>query len=97
MTQPVSLTRKIESAAVTLTFNTNKAHVNEYLKENDLNYRFHSHQRVTVDTTEKQIPKIIFGMSKKGVWITDIEIKKPTLEDVFLQIARGKAHVFQQD
>ncbi len=39
------------------------------------------------------IPELIFGLSERDVWITDIEVEKPTLEDVFLKIARGDADV----
>jgi hypothetical protein len=41
---------------------------------------------------EKNIPALIFDISRTGVWITDIEVVKPTLEDVFLQIARGESY-----
>jgi hypothetical protein len=41
-----------------------------------------------IEVEENKIPEIIFGLSKKEIWITDIEVKKPTLEDVFLHIAR---------
>jgi hypothetical protein len=43
---------------------------------------------VHIQAEEKNIPKVIFGVSNTGIWITDIDIKKPKLEDVFLQIAR---------
>ena len=39
--------------------------------------------------------EIIFDLSKLGIWMTDIEVKKPTLEHVFLQIARGEKYVFE--
>jgi len=48
---------------------------------------------VSIDTTEKMIPALVFGISERGVWITDIEVKKPNLEDVFMRIARGENHV----
>ena len=46
-------------------------------------------------TEEKILPKIIFDLSKLGIWMTDIEVKKPTFEHVFLQIARGEKYVFE--
>jgi hypothetical protein len=48
---------------------------------------------VPTPPTATQIPALIFGLSEQGIWITDIEVKKPTLEDVFLRIARGADHV----
>lgn len=85
---PFGLTKKIQSAKLTLTFDGTKIPVEEYLKENNLKYAFMKDHVVTIITEEKLIPKIIFGISKKEVWMTDIEVQKPTLEDVFLQIAR---------
>ena len=48
---------------------------------------------VIIDTKENLIPKIIFSMGEAGIWITDISIKKASLEDVFIQIARGENNV----
>jgi hypothetical protein len=45
---------------------------------------------VVVTAETHRIPEAIFDIRNSGVWITDIDIKKPTLEDVFLQIARGR-------
>jgi hypothetical protein len=42
----------------------------------------------SITTHKAGIPGILFDISKTGIWITDIEVAKPTLEDVFLQIAR---------
>ncbi len=94
---PLGLTKQIESARIVLTFDTEKAVVEDYLEENKLAFTFPHKNKVVINTEEKQIPKIIYGISKKGVWVTDIEVEKPTLDDVFLHIARGKSHVFQKD
>ena len=68
---------------------------NEYLKKEKLDHRFDDGHVVFITTEEKALPKIIFDLSKLGIWMTDIEVKKPTLEHVFLQIARGEKYVFQ--
>jgi ABC-2 type transport system ATP-binding protein len=47
-----------------------------------------SEHAVEIRTSEQAIPGLLFDMSKTGIWIEDIDIRKPTLEDVFLQIAR---------
>ena len=94
---PLELMRKIETTKIVLTYNTDKATVIEYINENKLIHTFLNDNKVVVETTEKLIPKIIYGISKKGVWVTDIEVQKPTLQNVFLQIARGKSHVFKKN
>jgi ABC-2 type transport system ATP-binding protein len=44
---------------------------------------------VVVTTQDHQVPRAIFDIGNTGVEVLDIDIRKPTLEDVFLQIARG--------
>ena len=44
---------------------------------------------VVVTTEEHQVPRAIFDIGNTGVHVLEIDIRKPTLEDVFLQIARG--------
>jgi ABC-2 type transport system ATP-binding protein len=48
---------------------------------------------VVVTTQEHQVPRAIFDIGNTGVEVLDIDIRKPTLEDVFLQIARGNGRV----
>lgn len=91
---PLGLTKRIQIAQLRLTFNENKPVVEKYMKEEKLTYRFDGEHVVYITTEETALPKIIFGLSKLGIWMTDIEVKKPTLEHVFLQIARGEPYVF---
>jgi hypothetical protein len=46
-----------------------------------------------VTAEQHLIPRAILDIGNAGVQILDIDIKKPTLEDVFLEIARGNGHV----
>lgn len=92
---PLGLTKRIQVAQLRLTFNDKKEIIVEYLKKEKLDYRFDGGHVVFITTEEKALPKIIFDLSKVGIWMTDIEVKKPTLEHVFLQIARGEKYVFQ--
>ena len=62
--------------------------IEKYLEEKKQQFYFSDNHTVTINIQEKTIPEILFGISRAGVSITDIEIQKPTLEDVFLQIAR---------
>jgi ABC-2 type transport system ATP-binding protein len=48
---------------------------------------------VVVTIPEHQVAKAIFDVGNTGVGVLDIDIRKPTLEDVFLQIARGNGNV----
>jgi len=86
---PLNLTKKIGKAKLILRFDAKKELVNKFLTEEKQSFSLTNDYTVIIETEEKFIPKLIFGMSKADIWITDIEIKKPTLEDFFLHIARG--------
>lgn len=88
---PLGLTKRITTAHLKLTFDADCALVERYLTGRQQTYTLVSPTVVAITTTEALIPELIFGLSKTGVWITDIDVKKPTLEDVFLQIARKTA------
>lgn len=92
---PVGLTKRIQTAQLKLSFKDNKDLVEKYCIEQVLQYRFEGMHVVYITADEDKIPKLIFGISKIGIWMTDIEVKKPTLEHVFLQIARGQDYVFK--
>jgi ABC-2 type transport system ATP-binding protein len=87
---PLGLTKRIASAQLHLMFDGEKALVEKFLTSEKQRFSFPSEFTVKIDTEEKLIPQLIFGINKSGIEITDIEVKKPTLEDVFLKIARGK-------
>lgn len=85
---PLNLTKKIESTTLRLTYDSDRKVLEKYLQENDYEYIFEDNNVVLVKTKEKYVPKVIFGITNHDIWITDIEIQKPTLEDVFLQISK---------
>jgi ABC-2 type transport system ATP-binding protein len=85
---PLNLTKRISSATMRLTFDNDKNKIEQYLQEQKQQFSFLNDHTVAVNIQEMLIPKVLFGISGTGVCVTDIEIQKPTLEDVFLQIAR---------
>lgn len=87
---PLQLTKMIDEAELKLTFDGDNNRIEKYLKEKNQKYSFPNKITVIIRTKETLIPKLIFGISNEDIYITDIEVKKPTLEDVFLTIARGK-------
>jgi len=87
---PLNLTKKITNAKLIVSFDAKSGAVEGFLSEQKHQYSFINKFTVEIATEEKLIPGLIFGLSKADIWITDIEIKKPTLEDFFLHIARGK-------
>ncbi len=85
---PFNLTKKITKATLKLTFEGKRKEMATYLKKYQQPFTFTNDYLVSINTDENIIPKLIFGISKTKLYITDIEVKKPTLEDFFLQIAR---------
>ena len=86
---PLNLARSISGAQLCLTLDDGKEIVDEHLKACNYSYTFINNDVIIIDVEADLIPKLLMGISKTDVEIRDIEIRKPTLEDVFLQIARG--------
>lgn len=90
---PLGLTKMITHSTIILSFDADQKIVESFLKEKGYEFTFPRKFTTKVTVEEKLIPKVIFGLGEEDIWITDIEIKKPTLEDVFLEIARKGKNV----
>ncbi len=87
---PLGLTKQIEASELIVTFDESKNPVETYLNKRGYPYTFIRDHTASIKLPERDIPKTLFGLSTANVWVTDIEIRKPDLEDVFLSIAKGK-------
>lgn len=85
---PVNLTKRISGATIRLTVSDGGEALIAYMRAHGQEVALISHNIIETATEEKRIPELLFGASKAGATIVDIEIRKPTLEDVFLRIAR---------
>lgn len=90
---PLNLTKRISRAELILTFDAEKSVVKDFLDNKAQQYEFVNKYIVRIHAEEKEIPSIIIDANRAGIYITDIEVKKPTLEDFFIQIARGEQNV----
>lgn len=86
---PLGLTKRIGEARLLLTFESEKSVVSHYLTTHKFIHKFPRNYSVEVKVAEQEIPKVLFGLGKAGVRFTEIDVKKPDLEDVFLSIAKG--------
>jgi ABC-2 type transport system ATP-binding protein len=93
---PLELTRQIPGTELSLSFEHEHAAVLEYLTANQHRFEVPRHAQVIITTHDRAIPQIISDVSDLGTSIIDIDVRKPDLEDVFLQIAR-KGSVPQKD
>lgn len=87
---PLGLTKRIKEAVLTITYEKKTEKLEEFLRKRKQRFVFSDSHTVAITTEESVIPKLIFELSKCDLTILDIHIEKPTLEDVFLQIARGE-------
>jgi ABC-2 type transport system ATP-binding protein len=90
---PAELSKRIPHTHVRITFEGQPELVAGALRPAFPDVSMVSHNVVVVTTEEHLVPRAIFDIGNSGVRILDIDIKKPTLEDVFLQIARGNGRV----
>jgi ABC-2 type transport system ATP-binding protein len=90
---PAGLTRRIKNAYVRVRFSGRPEAVLGALQSDFPETKLDGQNVVIVTTEQQLIPRAIFDIGKAGVQVLDIDIQKPTLEDVFLQIARGDSYV----
>lgn len=91
---PLNLSKKIGVATLRLTFEGKEEHLTAYLKEKHHTVSSREPHILVLQVKEKDIPQVLLDVGARGIRITDIEIEKPNLEDVFLTIAKGGKHAF---
>lgn len=87
---PLGLTKRVGNSQLVLTFDGKQDSITKYLSGYKHSFRFMRKHVVEIMLPEKEIPKVLFGFAKEKIWITDIAVEKPNLEDVFLSIAGGR-------
>jgi ABC-2 type transport system ATP-binding protein len=90
---PASLTKRIANSQLRISFVGDAQGVVDALRSSYPDVKFPSASEVIVTTDTARVPAAILAIASSGVEIRDVDIKKPTLEDVFLQIARGHDRV----
>lgn len=86
---PLGLTKRVGKSQLILTFDGGQELISKYLSQYAHVFRFARPHVVEIMLPEKDIPKVLFGFAKEKIWITEIAVEKPNLEDVFLSIAGG--------
>jgi ABC-2 type transport system ATP-binding protein len=88
---PRELTRRIGDTRLRVRFRGDSTLVSAALAEYP-RFEFNGDGEVgevVVSTEEQLVPAAIMRIGNSGAEMLDVEVRKPTLEDVFLQIARG--------
>lgn len=86
---PANLTRAIGSAEVVLSFEGDASGLERQLTGGGRTFVLESSRRIAVRVASEELASVISDLhTAPGVVVTEVEIRKPTLEDVFLKIAR---------
>lgn len=86
---PLGLTKRVGKSLLILTFDGERQPIDLYLSRDGHVFRFLREHVVEISLSEQDIPRVLFGFAKEKIWITEISVEKPSLEDVFLSIAGG--------
>ncbi|MCA9332391.1 ABC transporter ATP-binding protein [Candidatus Saccharibacteria bacterium] len=87
---PQNHTKKLKEVEVKIKHKNNKIEVEEILKKEGLDFEIRPKNMAVIKTSNEKIAELIAKLNDKKIVIIDLEIRKPSLEDVFLEIARNK-------
>lgn len=88
---PLNLTASIQDFALLATFRGSQTALQGALPGLQIDFPFpHIAQ---IKTSEPEVAGVLIALEKAGIKVTSIDIKKPTLDDVFLKVARGGINV----
>ncbi len=85
---PLTLTKELGTANLHLVFEGDKDKLIGFLKSKSKKPTFTHDYSVTFPVREREAAVYIQAISSLGIKILDLDLKKPDLEDVFLNIAR---------
>ena len=87
---PLNLTKRIKDCLLSLTFDAPLSKVKEFALTKQLNFQIPQPNLLEVMLKEEDIGNTLAQLSGNGISVVDVKIEKPTLEDVFLEIAKKK-------
>jgi len=85
---PTNHIERIKDVEVILRYVGQQDELNRLLIKHKIDHKFESAKVVHITTTNSEVSQVIARVADSGFRILDTEVNKPTLEDVFLQIAR---------
>lgn len=86
---PLNLTRKIQDARLSISFSCERKRIEVIFKKYAEKISFPLSHTICAEVKQIEIPAILATINKAQLEVEDISIEKPTLDDVFMQIARG--------
>lgn len=86
---PLALARKIAFSEIEIIFDKDSKIIENYLKNEKIKYKFISEKHIRLNAQGNRVAEIIFAIKSLNLKILDLEVKKASLEDYFLHVARG--------
>lgn len=86
---PLNLTRKIQNARLSISFSCERKKIEAILKKHTAGISFPHPHTILAEVNQNEIPTILASIHTAQIMVEDISIEKPTLDDVFMKIARG--------
>jgi ABC-2 type transport system ATP-binding protein len=88
---PLNLTRKLRDTILHLTFASPLTKIKKFCQQKGLSCQIPEPHHVLVRIDERDIATTLSNLATVGIEITDIEIERPDLKDVFIKLAqKGK-------
>ncbi|MFH1036973.1 MAG: ABC transporter ATP-binding protein, partial [Patescibacteria group bacterium] len=87
---PFNLTKMIKDVSLVLTFDAPSEKVKKFCRKNKINFQIPQPNILEINLKEDTVGEILAQLTKNEISIISINIQNPTLEDVFLRIARRR-------
>lgn len=88
---PDNLVGRIKTAYVSLLIGPQMDSIVRYCQSNTLKYTIEGHY-IQIQVEEEAVANLLIGISQEGIMYTNISIKKPNLEDYFIQLSRASVN-----
>lgn len=85
---PLNLTKLVKDCGITIVFDAPLKKTKEVAKKLKLSFEIPRSNTMDITLKEEQIGETLTRLAQEGIAITEVNIEKPDLEDVFLQISR---------
>jgi len=92
---PANLAKMIEKTILVLRYEGKEVSVRKILGKKNYKVSFLKKDALEIELNEDEIPGVLINLSSGGVWITDVDIRKPDLADVFKIISRGENELWK--
>lgn len=85
---PANHMKRLDRASVNIHFNAPLKKMEKILQAQEVEYEWDGEEAVNIDVPSSAVAQLLGAIYGAGIAVSDVDINKSTLEDVFLHIAR---------